>query len=143
MVQGSLFELSLEMGYGSKVFINTFMRSKYAANLDMSYQKLQWMGEEYIMEVIADELRDKLTAGEQYSSDALYWIGYTYRYWHFLTGESSKDISRQAPADVMRRVYPAYHTFANPDLAIERLKEYANDRAAKKKSAKRDREQKH
>jgi hypothetical protein len=123
-VQGKLFELSLERGFASEQFINAFMRSVCAADLDMGFNKLQWMGEEYIMGTLMDELGDKLVLGKQYSKNALYWIGYIYRYWHFHTGEGSKEIVKQAPAKDMRAAYPGLHTISM-NLAIEDLKLYA------------------
>jgi len=69
----------------------------------------------------------------------MFWIGYTYRFWHFHTGESSRNISHQASADKMVRAYPGYHTFANMELAVEKLKEdaEARDRRAEEKRRRR------
>jgi len=126
-IQGKLFELSLQKGFASGNFITLFMRSKCAADYDMSYNRLQWMGEEYILEELIDECGDKLVQGELYSEDQMFWIGYTYRYWHFLTGESSKKIVAQAPAKIMRGGYAGFHTQAM-ELAIEDLKLLAKSR---------------
>jgi hypothetical protein len=120
----------VKRGFASIEFIDLFMKSTCAADLDMEFNRLQWLGEEYIMEELIDEVGDKLVPGRQYSEDAMFWAGYIYRYWHFLTGESSKEISKQASGEKMIRVYPAYHTFANMDLAVELLKE---DAAARNK----------
>jgi len=126
-IQGRLFELSLRNGLDSERFITLFMKSKCAADYDMSYNRLQWMGEEYILEELIDECGDKLIQGEQYSEDQMFWIGYTYRYWHFLTGESSKKIIFQVPAEIMRRGYAGFHT-EDMTLAIEDLKILAKNR---------------
>lgn len=118
-IQGRLFEIS--EGLGSEDFIRAFMNSHVAAYLDSSYNKLQWMGEEYLLEELLDETTIP-AGGEQYGREKMYWIGYTYRYWHYLTGESSKQIYRQAPARTMKRNYLMFHTL-DPELAIEDLKE--------------------
>ena len=131
-MQGRLFELSLDRGFASIEFINAFMRSKCAAALDMDYNKLQWMDAGYIMAELIDELGDKLVPGEQYSKDAMFWAGYIYRYWHFHTGESSREISKQASAERVLCGYPYYHTVAE-EIAIEDLKEEAARRSAGKK----------
>ena len=120
-IQGRLFELSLKKGFASESFINRFMKSKCAADYDMSHNRLQWLGEGYIMEELIEECGDRLAKGEQYSKDQMFWIGYTYRYWHFLTGESSKKIVAQVPAKVMRMGYEGFHT-EDMTLAIEDLK---------------------
>ncbi len=120
-IQGRLFELSAQKGYTSAVFIKAFMTSQTAKALDSKYNRMQWAGEEYLLEEIA--ATDELTAGgEVLSKDVLYWIGYLYRYWHYYTGEDSTKIYRQAPAETMNRNYLLFHTMS-PELAIEKLKE--------------------
>lgn len=126
-IQGRLFELSLREGFASESFITVFMRSGCAADYDMDYNRLQWMGEEYILSELIEECGGKLVRGEQYSKDEIYWIGYTYRYWHFLTGESSKKILSQAPAKIMKRGYAGFHT-EDVSMAIEDLKQLAESR---------------
>ena len=49
-IQGRLFELSIEKQMNSSIFIERFMNSETAASIDQSYDRLQWMGEEYILE---------------------------------------------------------------------------------------------
>ena len=45
-IQGRLFELSTD--FASEEFIRDFMYSEVAKHLDSPYNKLQWMGEEYL-----------------------------------------------------------------------------------------------
>ena len=72
---------------------------------------------------IENELKDKLVkGGELYDIETLYWTGYVYRQWHYYTGESSKDICKQAKAKTMRATYYPYHTMS-VEMAIDRLKE--------------------
>ena len=75
-----------------------------------------------------EELAEQLTKdGEIYDKETLYWAGYIYRYWRFYTGESSREIYKQAPAKTMKVVYLMYHTMS-PEMAIDRLKEaYKNN----------------
>jgi len=123
-IQGRLFELSLTKGYASENFITLYMKSKTAADYGLKYNRLQWAGEEYLLDELADEVKEKLTTGDRYSKDELFWIGYTYSYWHFLTGESSKKILTQAPPKTMKRAYAGMHTM-DMHLAIEDLKKLA------------------
>jgi hypothetical protein len=123
-IQGRLFELSLTKGYASESFIKQYMKSKTAADYGLKYNRLQWAGEEYLLEELADECKDQLVTGELYSKDEMFWIGYTYSYWHFLTGESSKKIIAQAPPKTMKRAYAGMHTM-DMQLAIEDLKRLA------------------
>ncbi len=122
-IQGRLFELSAEKKLNSAAFIKAFMTSGTAKELDSEYNRMQWAGEEYLLEEVLSSAKELLTAdGEVYSKDVLYWIGYLYRYWHYYTGEDSAKIYKQAPVKTMKRNYMMFHTMA-PALAIEDLKE--------------------
>ncbi len=92
------------------------------------------MGEEYLLEELADEL-DLETEGERYDKEVLYWIGYIYRYWACLRKEKSRKIYRIASAKTMKRNYMMFHTFA-PELAIEDLIEIHDQRVKKRKGTK-------
>ncbi len=120
-IQGRLFELSGEKGYSSAQFIKAFMASEVAKGLDSKFNRLQWAGEEYLLAELAD-VAELPTGGTVYDKEVLYWAGYLYRFWHFATGEDSKDIYRQAPAETMSRNWFIFHTLA-PEAAIEDLKE--------------------
>ena len=100
-IQGRLFELALKNGYDCPEFIQAFMNSRTAAALDDTYDRLQWAGEEYILEELNDEVDGLKKAGTLYSTEVMYWTGYIYRYWHYYTGESSKAIFRTAEAETM------------------------------------------
>ena len=122
-IQGRLFELSAKKKIPSAAFIKAFMTSETAKELDSRYNRMQWMGEEYLLEEVLSSAGDSLSVtGEIYHKDVLYWIGYIYRYWHYYTGESSAKILRQAPATTMKRNYLMFHTM-DPVVAIEDLKE--------------------
>lgn len=122
-IQGRLFELSADKEYGSANFAKVYMNSEVAKALDSTYNRMQWAGEEYLLEEIAAVAGDKLDKlGEIYSKDILYWIGYLYRFWHYYTNEDSVKIYKQAPVRTMKRNYMMFHTMA-PELAVENLKE--------------------
>ena len=122
-IQGRLFELSADNSYESSTFIKVFMTSDVAKALDSTYNRMQWAGEEYLLEELtAIKGNNLIKKGEIYSKDILYWIGYLYRYWHFYKNESSVKIYKHAPAKIMKRNYLIFHTMA-PELAIDDLKE--------------------
>ncbi len=121
--QGQLFELAAERGYASEAFVKAYMTSAVAADMDKEFHHIQWAGKAYILSRMEDELSDQLVKdGVIYDREVLYWMGYIYRYWHFYTGESSREIYKQAPAKTMNVVYLMYHTMS-PEMAIDRLKE--------------------
>ncbi len=121
-IQGRLFELALKAGLDCPSFIESFMNSKAAAALDDVYDRLQWAGEEYILEELNDEVNGLKTAGTTYSAEVMYWIGYTYRYWHYYTGEYSHEIYKIADAEIMRECWLGFHTF-DVEMAVDDLKE--------------------
>lgn len=130
-MQGQLFEMSVDLGLDSETFIKAFMLSKIAKGLDSEFDHTQWAGKKYIMERILDELKDKLTTGgEIYDKETMFWAGYVYRSWHFYTGETSKEIYKQASAKTMRITYFPYHTMS-VELAVDRLKESYKEKQRK------------
>lgn len=120
-IQGRLFELSAKRSYDSAAFIKTFMLSKTARALDSNYNRMQWAGEEYLLDEVAAEASIPISM-DIFSNEVLYWCGYVYRYWHYYTQENSAAIYRQAPAETMKRNYFMFHTM-DPTLAIINLKE--------------------
>jgi hypothetical protein len=120
-IQGRLFERSAMKNLDSEDFIGKFMNSKTCAFLDLPYDRLQWAGEEYILEDLLDET-DINPVGERYGDEELFWTGYIYRYWHYLTGESGVEIYTQAKAKRMKDCYLGFHTL-DAVMAIEDLKE--------------------
>lgn len=123
-IQGRLFELSAKQGLDSEAFIDAFMSGPCAEGLDRPYDRLQWAGEEYILEEMLDENPDLPRTGAVWGDEPLFWTGYLYRRWHNRTGESSAQIVRTAPPKTMLACWPGYHTL-DPDAAIDRLIEAA------------------
>ena len=121
-IQGRLFELALKAGYDCPFFIEAFMNSKVAAALDDVYDRMQWAGEEYILEELNDEVGGLKKTGISYSMEVMYWSGYTYRYCHYYTGECSNEIYKAADAETMNECWPGFHTL-DVEMAIDDLKE--------------------
>ena len=128
-IQGRLFVHSLTKKLDSVDFIEKFMNSESCQFFDLSYDRLQWAGEEYILENLLEEVSVK-QYGETYYKEELFWIGYVYRYWHLLTGESSKEIYAQATARKMKDCYLGFHTL-DVSMAIDNLKEIYQQETAK------------
>lgn len=121
-IQGRLFELVLKNEYDCPSFIKAFMNSKTAAALDDIYDRLQWAGEEYILEELSEEVHGLKKAGTVYTAEVMYWTGYTYRYWHYYTDECSREIYKIADAKTMSECWLGFHTF-DVEMAIDDLKE--------------------
>ena len=121
-IQGRLFELALKNNIKYPDFAEKYMNSQTAAFMDYPYDRMQWAGEEYVLENLMEEITLEKCSGDNYSREEVYWMGYVYRYWHFYTGEESVKIYRQAPFDTMTTNYLMFHTL-DVELAIDNLKE--------------------
>ena len=122
-IQGRLFKLSARRGVSNAEFIKVFMKSATAKALDSTYNRMQWAGEEYLLEEVIDEAGDRFEKPrEVYAEELIYWIGYIYRYWHYVTGEYSKEIYKQAPVKVMKQNYVRLYMMT-PEEVIDLLKE--------------------
>lgn len=126
-IQGRLFELALREGYDCPAFIEFFMNSRAAASLDDVYDRLQWAGEEYILEELNDEANGLKKAGAVYDAEVMYWAGYTYRYWHYYTKEFSREIYKIADAEAMNACWLGFHTL-DVEMAIDDLRELYRQR---------------
>lgn len=126
-IQGRLFELALKNRYDCPAFIKDFMNSQAADALDDTYDRLQWAGEEYILEELNEEVHGLKKMGEIYSNEVMYWTGYVYRYWHYYTGESSQEIYKIADAEMMNDCWLGFHTL-DVEMAIDDLKEIHDQR---------------
>lgn len=73
-MQGMLFELSAKRGYDSKDFIEKFMKSDTAADLDKLFNHMQWAGEAYILSRVAEEDKPN-KSNNLIDNEILYWIG--------------------------------------------------------------------
>ena len=122
-IQGRLFKLSARREISSAEFIKVFMKSATAKALDSTYNRMQWAGEEYLLEEVIDEAGDRFEKpGEVYTEELICWIGYIYQYWHYVTGESSKEIYKQTLVKVMKQNYERLYMMT-PEEVIEILKE--------------------
>lgn len=120
-IQGRLFENSISGHLDSKKFVDAFMNSFAASQLDEIWSFEQWAGEEYLMGELLDEIAVP-SAEDFLYNEVLYWAGYLYRYWHYYKNISSKDMYTIADIDYLNQVYPAYHTL-DVEMAIDRIYE--------------------
>lgn len=122
-IQGRLFALIAQCNFDAEQLVKQFMNGKLAKDLDSEYNRMQWAGEEYLMEDLLATCSNSISEKkESIDKDILFWMGYVYRYWHYYTGEASSKIYKQAPFETMRVNYLMFHTM-DVEMAIEDLKE--------------------
>ena len=118
-IQGRLFQLSGKEGIDSERFTRIFMTSSVAKDLDSTYNRMQWAGEEYLLAEVTEIAGSKFdTVNSIFSPEELYWIGSTYRKWHYYTGESSKQIYKSAKIKAMRVAYKKYYDYSIEDIIM-------------------------
>ncbi len=121
--QAELFrESAARLQCSSGIFIRRFMYSDLAARIDTEgfyYTSTDIGGafEELDLQYGASDY-----GKEKFGAEELYWIGYLYRYWSYISGKSSKQIYRQVKPDELRALYFPYHSL-DPEQAIERIRE--------------------
>ena len=118
-----LFEKSIDStNCSSKIFIRRFMNSKLAKRMD----DVGFMFDSLDIPDAIKELEAQYGASsygvEKFNEEELYWIGYIYRYWAYITGKSSKQIYKIIKPEQLRKLYFPYHSL-DPFQAIERIME--------------------
>lgn len=118
-IQGRLFEQSARQGFESNEFVKAYMNSDIAAKFNSAYDRSQWMGEEYLLDELTQTYQ--LMKGKTYSSDVMFWMGYTYAYWSIVFGDQCRKIIKMADPKVMAENYAGLHTVSS-DMAVQDLK---------------------
>lgn len=121
--QAELFQKSIEeTACSSGIFVRRFMLSELAKRMD----KDGFLFETTDVADALDEIEIEFGASDygkiKFGREELYWTGYIYRYWSYISGKSSKQLYRIVKPDELRKLYFAYHSL-DPEQAIERIKE--------------------
>lgn len=123
VLQAEVFERSLTMTQcSSPIFIRRFLNSDVATRMD----KLGFLYESIDVTDILIEVEEQYGLSsygkERYGKDALYWMGYIYRYLAYTYEKSSKQTYKMIkPTELYKLFYP-YHSL-DPAQAIERILE--------------------
>ncbi|MCL2153737.1 MAG: hypothetical protein FWH57_12435 [Oscillospiraceae bacterium] len=98
-------------------FIEKFMQSHIAEDTaSFSTAQNEQIGKALLRAVGIKPLQ------EQKYSEALYWIGYLYRYWT-LMGTPSKDVIKVAPVEKAYILYNGYHTLGVQEAIMRFVQE--------------------
>lgn len=121
--QGELFQESLRKTQcGSKVFLRRFMLSDLAERMDKDGFLFEAtdIGDAFIE--IETQYGPTNYGQIKFGGEALYWTGYLYRYWSYISGKSSKQLYRIMKPEELEKLYFPYHSL-DPEQAIERIME--------------------
>lgn len=121
--QAKLFEASqTQTSCSSKIFIRRFMNSELAKRMDSGGLMFEALEVAEALNEVEMQYGNSTYGKDKFTTDELYWIGYIYRYWAYVTGKSSKQIYKIIKPDQLRSVYYPYHSL-DPLQAIERIQE--------------------
>ena len=122
-IQGTIFEKSLEYtSSSSEIFIRRFMNS----NISSDFDSTSFLNGNLTLEDVFDSINEQYgntTYGKtRFGKEALYWIGYIYRYFSYAYGLPSKQVYNIIKPKELAERYYVYHTF-DCAFAIERILE--------------------
>jgi hypothetical protein len=108
--QGLIFTLAIDMGFDDDDFVEKYMNSRFCnVEMDALYSYFQMAEPEDSMDYVLKEVQPTKNS-KHYDGDAMYWVGYMYRYIHLRLGISSDTIYRSLPLKDMLIFYVGMHT---------------------------------
>lgn len=120
--QARAFEFSANQNIDSAPFITAFMNSETAREFDLPWAAVQGFGATYLVEDVDKRSGILPRENDVWYPDVMHWIGFIYRHWHFMTGQSSKEIFKIADGPMLRNYYCRGHIL-DPDVAVEEIME--------------------
>lgn len=106
--QARIFERSVEEGVPSYFFIQQFVNSFDAYQLDTLGYLLSGSSETEIFLHISTKTKKK--KGTIYQKHVMHWMGFFYRYASYLTNLSSKELFKKISPKYLNAVYSLYHS---------------------------------
>ena len=108
--QGELFEESVKrLNCSSLVFLRRFQKSKLAQGLDRGGYNLALDNDEGF-EMLSSQYGESDYGKEKYPSEAMFWLGYVYRYISYTRECPTKLVMKLLPAKALIKDYYVYHT---------------------------------
>lgn len=122
-IQGIIFEKSLEKtDCSSEIFIRRFMNSDISSEFDSSSFLDGSLIVDDVFDLINEQYGNTNYGKTRFGKEALYWIGYIYRYFAYTYNLTSKQVYNIVKPKELAERYYVYHTF-DCAFAIERILE--------------------
>ena len=126
-LQGEIFEKSIiYIDCGSASFIRNFMHSNIAKHIDKGTIMQESISLDKIFKKYIEEYGNRKYGKAKYRPQAMYWIGYIYRYWCELYNLSSSSVYKIINGSKINALYEPYHTMS-PEKAISRINKASNN----------------
>ncbi len=122
-LQANLFACSVEeAACSSPVFVRRFMNSSLARRIDAKGILAESSTVSDMLQEIEEEYGESAYGKVKYGHEEMYWMGYLYRYWCYVFGESSSHVFKIIGARELHDLYFPYHSL-DPEQAIRRIAE--------------------
>ena len=123
--QGKIFEKSVDLNCSTAIFVRRFLHSNYLKKLDMNDLTSISLDVNEALDSIQSQFGDSDYGKVKYSKNALFWIGYMYRYISYTRGITTKFTINLFSHKQMNDVYYSFHT-QDPEWCIYSLLELNN-----------------
>lgn len=123
--QGKIFEKSVDLNCSTAIFVRRFLHSNYLKKLDMNDLTSISLDVNEALDSIQCQFGDSDYGKVKYSKNALFWIGYMYRYISYTRGITTKFTINLFTHKQMNDVYYSFHT-QDPEWCIYSLLEMNN-----------------
>ena len=120
--QGKLFEKSTDLSCSSAVFFRRFLYSDYLKKMDMNDTASLALDVNEGIDSIQKQFGDTDYGKTKYSKNAMFWIGYMYRYLSYTREVSTRFVMKLFPHKQLNDVYYAFHT-QDPEWCVNSLLE--------------------
>lgn len=120
--QGKLFEKSTELECSSPVFLRRFYHSDHVRRIDMNETAFLSLDVNEGLQSIQDQFGESNYGKEKYSKNAMFWMGYMYRYISYTRNLSTRFVMKTFPHRQLNEVYYVFHT-QDPEWCIRNLLE--------------------
>ena len=120
--QGKLFERSYGLNCSSAIFIRRFLHSDLSKKLDNNNLSTLSLDVNEGMTSISNQFGNTDYGRVKYSPNALFWIGYMYRYISYTREVSTKFVIKTFDHRQMNDLYYVYHT-QDPEWCVQNMLE--------------------
>ena len=120
--QGKLFAKSADLGCSTAVFLRRFLHSDYLEELDRNEVASLSLDVNEAINSIENQFGALSYGKAKYAENALFWIGYMYRYISYTREASTKFVMRLFPYGQLNDVYYSFHT-QDPEWCVRSLLE--------------------
>lgn len=123
--QGKLFEKSADLTCSTSVFMRRFIHSDLLKILDINNPAVVSPDPSENLESITRQFGESKYGHVKYSKNALFWIGYMYRYISYTREQSTKFVMKLFNYKQLNNVYYSFHT-QSPQWCLNSLLEMNN-----------------